>query len=134
MDVVAFPAGFLVVDLHVKRQRALASRKDRVEVIGEGAENMFAGLLAGRQIAPLAKPQHHVEEAEVRTSIGDGVMLATDGTNTNAAKRENAGLQCRLANHFDDFSHVEAGIEIGGVFNREMRHAGDHSNNSSPGA
>src|ERR1700687_887833 len=80
MDVVAFPAGFLVVDLHVKRQRTLASRKDRVEVIGEGAENMFAGLLAGRQIAPLAKPQHHVEEAKMRTSIGDGVMLATGGT------------------------------------------------------
>src|SRR5882724_11330474 len=48
MDVVAFPAGFLVVDLHVKRQRTLARGKDRVEVIGEGAENILAGLLADR--------------------------------------------------------------------------------------
>ena len=57
-------------------------------------------------------------------------MLATDGTNTNAAEWENAGLRRRLANHFDDFSHIEAGIKIGGVFNREMRHVGDHSNDS----
>src|SRR6266478_10102873 len=110
VDVIAFPAGFLVVDLHVERQREWARGKDRIEMIGEGAKNMLAGLLAGRKIAPLAQPQHHVEKAGMRTAVGDGVMLAADGTNTNAAERENAGLHRRLAHQFDDLADIEAGI------------------------
>ena len=81
-------------------------------------------FLAGREIAPLAKPQHHVEKAEMRAAVGNGVVLATDGTNPNTAERENAGLHRRLADHFDDLAHIEAGIEIGRVFDREMRHVG----------
>ena len=122
--VIAFPTGFLVVDLHVERQRELARGKDRVEVIGEGAKDVLAGLFAGREIAPLAEPQHHVEKAVIRAPVGDGVVLATDGANTNATGRENAGLHRRLADHFDNLAHIETGTEIGGVFDREMRHVG----------
>jgi hypothetical protein len=30
----------------------------------------------------------------------------------------------RPADHLDDLCHIQTGIEIGRVFNREMRHAG----------
>ena len=30
----------------------------------------------------------------------------------------------RFADHLDDLCHIKMGIEIGGVLNREMRHAG----------
>src|ERR1700733_7955362 len=46
VDVVALPAGFLVVDLHVERQRELALRKNGIEKVGEGSEDMLARLLA----------------------------------------------------------------------------------------
>ena len=39
--------------------------EDRIEMGGERLEDMFAGLLAGRQIAAFAQPQHHGEEAEI---------------------------------------------------------------------
>src|SRR3984893_6355345 len=122
VDVVALPAGFLVVDLHVERQRELARGKDRIEMIGQDAKNMFAGLLAGREIAPFAKPQHHVEKAELRIAVGDGKMLATDRPHADAAERKNPGLHRGLADHLDDLAHIDAGLEIGGVFDREMRH------------
>src|ERR1700676_2184042 len=73
VDVVALPAGFLVVDLHVEGQREFALRKDRIEMVGQDAENMFAGLLAGRQIAPLPESQHHIEKPEMRLAVGNGV-------------------------------------------------------------
>jgi hypothetical protein len=40
-------------------------------------------------------------------------VLAFDGADANAAEREDAGLNRGLADHLDDFSHVDAGIEIG---------------------
>src|SRR6202035_3870150 len=85
---------------------------------------MLSGLLAGRKIAPLAKPQHHVEKAEIRTSVGDGVVLATDGANPNAAEGKDAGLDRGLADHFDNLSYIDAGIEVGGIFQGKMRHIG----------
>src|SRR5262249_14388913 len=51
VDVVAFPARFLVVDLHVERQRELHVRKQRIKIGRQGLENMFAGLLTGREVA-----------------------------------------------------------------------------------
>src|SRR5882724_1002173 len=122
VNVVALPAGFLVVDLHVERQRELAGRKHRIEMVGQDAKNMLAGLLAGGEIAALAEPQHHVEKAEMFPAVGDGKMLAADGADADAPERKDAGLHRGLADDFDDFCHVDAGIEIGGVFDREMRH------------
>src|SRR5258706_5784820 len=122
VDVVALPAGFLVVDLHVERQRELARSKHWIKMVGQRAEDMFSGLLAGREIAALAKPQHHVEKAEMRIPVGDGVVLATDRTNADAAERKDPGLHRGLADHLDDFPHIDARIEIGGIFEREMRH------------
>ena len=49
VDVVALPAGFLVVDLHVERQREFAVREHRIEIGRQRLEDMFAGLLAGRR-------------------------------------------------------------------------------------
>src|SRR5438046_5616782 len=72
VDVVALPAGFLVVDLHVERQREFAFLEDRVEIGGQHFENMLAGVLAGREIAALAEPQHHREKAEMRRAISNG--------------------------------------------------------------
>src|SRR5450432_4384222 len=60
VDIVALPTGFLVVDLHVERQREQAGRKHRIEMVGQGAKDMFARLLAGGEVAALAEPQHHV--------------------------------------------------------------------------
>src|SRR3954452_11248887 len=110
VDVVAFPAGFLVVDLHVERQRELQVRKHRIEVGGQGLENMFAGLLAGGEVAAFAEPQHHVEKSEVLCAVGDGVVLAFDGADPDAAERENAGRDRFLANQFDHRGHVDAAI------------------------
>jgi hypothetical protein len=34
----------------------------RIEIGRQGLENMFAGLLAGGEVAAFAEPQHHVEK------------------------------------------------------------------------
>ncbi len=96
--------------------------KDRIQTGGECREDVVAGLLAGSEVAALAEPQHRVEESEFRTAVGDRIMLAAHGTNADAAERENAGFDRRLAYDLDDFCHVDAAIEIGGIFQREMRH------------
>src|SRR5450432_1734057 len=113
VDVVLLPAGFLVVDLHVERQREQTGGEHRVEMLGQHAKDMLAGLLAGGEVAALAEPQHHVEEAVLRPAVGDGVMLAADGADADAAERKNPGFDRGLANEFDDRGHVDAGVEIG---------------------
>src|SRR5713226_3094759 len=113
VDVVALPAGVLVVDLHVERQREPACSKHRIEMVGQSAENMLAGLLAGCEIAALAEPQHHREKPEMRRAIGNGVMLAADRPDADAAKRKDPGFHRGLADDFDDLAHIDARIEIG---------------------
>src|ERR1700735_1626554 len=124
VDVVALPAGFLVVDLHVERQGEFAASENRIEITGERLENMFAGLLAGDEVAAFAQAQHHIEESEMGLAIGDGELLAADGADANAAERENSGLHRGLAHDFHDLSHVNPPIEVGGILQCEMRHAG----------
>src|SRR4051794_332238 len=124
VDVVALPARLLVVDLHVERQRELAAGEHRIEIGRQRLEDVLAGLLAHWEIASLAEPQHHVEEAEMRTAVGNRKMLASDSAHPDAAEREDAGLDGRLADQFDDVGHVDALVEIGGIFNGEMRHGG----------
>ena len=74
---------------------------------------MLAGLLPGREVAPLAKPQHHVQEAKTLVAVGDGIVLAFDGADANAPEREDAGLDRGLADKLHDEAHVDAPIEIG---------------------
>src|SRR6201996_5463492 len=124
VNVVALPARFLVVDLHVERQGELGLRKDGIEMRGQRLEDMLAGLLPGGEGAAFAEPQPHVEEAEVRIAVGDRVVLASDGADADAAEREDAGLGRGLAYDFDHLGHVDALVEIGGIFDREMRHGG----------
>ncbi len=100
----------------------LLALEDGIEMVGQRAKDMFAGLLSGREIAALAKAQHHVEKAELRIAVGDRVMLAADSADADAAEREDAGFDRGLADDLDDLSHVEACIEIGGIFDGEMRH------------
>ncbi len=76
-------------------------------------ENMFAGLLSGREVAPLAKPQHHVEEAKTLVAVGDRIVLAPDGADANAPERKDAGLDGGLADQLHDEAHVDASVEIG---------------------
>src|SRR6266702_6004486 len=128
VDVVAFPTHVFVIDLHVKRQRELAVGEHRIEMSRQRLENMFAGLLAGCEISSFAKPQHHGEKAEVLPAVGDGIVIASDGTDTNAAEREDAGLNRSLADQFDDFPHIDVAIDVGGIFDREMRHFSYSSN------
>src|SRR6185437_10623487 len=71
VDVVALPARFLVVDLHVERQRELALCEHGIEMGRQRLENVLAGLLAGGEIAPLAEPQHHREKTEIGIAVGD---------------------------------------------------------------
>src|SRR5580704_7183169 len=122
MDVVARPAHLLVVDLHVERQREVAIGENRVEIARERLEDTLAGLLAGRKIAALAEPQQHREEGKIGIAVGNGVVLAADGANPRAADRKNPGLQRRLADDLDDPTHIDAGLQIGGIFDGEMRH------------
>src|SRR5581483_598151 len=91
-------------------------------MLRQGAEDVLAGFLARREVAAFAKAQHHVEKAVIRSTIGNGIVLAADGANADAAERENAGLDRGLAHDLDDLAHVEAGVEVGGIFDREMRH------------
>src|SRR6185312_9686968 len=118
VDVVALPARFLVVDLHVERQRELALCEHGIEMGRERLEDMLAGLLAGGEIAPLAEPQHHRKKAQIGVAVGDGVVLAFDGADADAAEREDAGLHRGFADDVDDLVHV------GRIFDREMRHGG----------
>src|SRR4051794_7499423 len=113
VDVIAFPACFLVVDLHVERQRELRVCKHRIKMSRQGLENMFAGLLPGREIAAFAEPQHHVEKAKVLVAIGDRIVFALDGADPDAAEREYPGRNRFLANQFHHRAHVDAAIEIG---------------------
>ena len=76
--------------------------KDRIEMDGERLEDVLAGLLARGEVAALAKPQHHGEKAVLRVAVGDGVMLAADGADANAAERKNAGFHRGLAHDLDD--------------------------------
>src|SRR6185312_12156800 len=124
VDIVALEAGFLVVDLHVERQREFGLRKHGIQVRRQHIEDMLAGLLAGGEVAAFAEPQHHVEKGEVRIAVCDRVMLASDGANADAAEREDAGLDGGLADDRDDRADVDAAVEIGGIFDREMRHGG----------
>src|SRR5215218_3251217 len=63
VDVVAFPARVLVVDLHVEGEREFRAYEHGIKMPGERLEDMLAGLLAGWQVAALANAQHHVEKA-----------------------------------------------------------------------
>src|SRR5947199_2579306 len=76
VNIVPLPACFLVVDLHVKRQRELAAGENRVEVARKNFENVFASRFPRCEIATLAEPQHHREKAELRIAVRDRVMLA----------------------------------------------------------
>ena len=91
---------------------------------------MLTGFLAGGEIPAFTKPQHHIEKAVSWPAVCDCVVLAANGAHADAAERENAGLHGRLADDIDDLGHVEAFIEIGGIFDREMRH-GDHSRSAA---
>src|SRR5262245_42483693 len=96
VDVIALPAGFLVVDLHVERQRERASGEDRIEMSRQRLEDMLAGLLARGEVTALAEPQHHREKAELRVAVTDRIVLAFDGADPDAANREDAGFHRRL--------------------------------------
>src|SRR5579871_6493250 len=112
VNVVAFPARLLVVDLHVERQSKLDLCEDGIEMSRERLENMLAGFLAGGEIAAFAEPQHHVEEGEVRIAVGDRVMLAFDGADADPAQREDAGLDRSLADDLDHLAHIDTLFEI----------------------
>jgi len=57
-------------------------------------------------------------------SVGNRIVLAAHGADADAAEREDPGFHRGLADHLDHRLHVDAGIEIGGIFKREMRHVG----------
>jgi len=40
-------------------------------------------------------------------------VLAFDRADANAAEREDPGFHRGLADHFDDFVHIDTGVEIG---------------------
>src|SRR5450631_3749247 len=103
-------------------------------MVGQRAEDMLAGFLAGGEIATLAEPQHHVEKAVLGLPVGDGKLLTADRANANPAEREDAGFHRGLADDFDDLVQVDAAIEIGRIFNREVRHAGSLPENLPPAA
>src|SRR6185437_12437597 len=122
VDVVAFPAHVLVVDLHLEREREGAFGEHRIEIGRQRLEDVLAGLLAGREIAALAEPQQHGDEAVIGVAVGNRKMLAAHGADAGAADRENSGFDRGLADHLAHLAHVDAGIQVGGIFEREMRH------------
>src|SRR5665213_1286782 len=124
VDVVAFPAHVLVADLHLERQREIALCENRVEIGRQRLEDMLAGLLAGGEIAALAEPQQHGDKTVIRIAVGDRIMLAAHGADAGAPDREDSGFNRGLADHLDHLGHVDTGIQIGGIFEREMRHDG----------
>src|ERR1700712_4307070 len=71
VNVVALPARFLVVDLHVERQREFALCKNRIEARRQRLEDMFAGFFPRGEVAAFAETQHHVKKTKIRTAIGD---------------------------------------------------------------
>src|SRR5215471_10111443 len=130
MNVVAFPARLLVVDLHVERQRKPAVRKERLKMSRQRLEDVLAGSFSGGEVAAFAKSQQHVEKSVICPAVGNGIVLASDGAITDAAEREDAAFHRGPAHDLDDFGHVDAPVEIGRIFYREMRH-GDHSRSAT---
>src|SRR4051794_9667726 len=124
VDVVALPARVLVVDLHVEREGEFGACEHGIEMPRERLEDVLARLLAGWQITAFTDAQHHVEKAVILPRIGDGIMLASDGADADAAEREDAGLDRGLAHHLARRADVEAVVEIARIFDREMRHRG----------
>src|ERR1700749_257458 len=92
VDVVAFPAHILVVDLDIEREGIVALGKDGIEVGGERFEDVLAGLLPGGKPPPPPKPPPHRDEAMIRIAIGDRVVFAAHGADARAADREDAGF------------------------------------------
>src|SRR6201999_4513056 len=88
VDVVAFPAHVLVVDLHFERQRERALGEYRIEIGRQRLEHVLAGLLAGDEIAPLAEPQQNGDEAVIGVAVGDRIVFAAHGADPRAADRE----------------------------------------------
>src|SRR5262245_3564378 len=107
MNVVAFPAGLLVVDLHVERQRERAAREHGIEIGGQRSEDVLAGLLARGEVASFAEPQQHGQEAIVIAAVGDRIMLAGNRAHANAADRKDAGLDRGPAHDLADFADIE---------------------------
>src|SRR5262249_2148803 len=99
----------------------------------ERLEDVLASLLARSQIAAFAEPQHHVEEAVLGIAVSNRIMLAAECANADAAEREDAGLDGGLAHDFDHLSHVESLVEVGGVFDGEMRHGGFSNSSDASG-
>src|SRR3954462_15589822 len=92
---------------------------------------MLAGLLADREIAALAKAEHHIKKPEMRPAVGDGIMLAADGADGNAAERKDSCLHRGPADDLDDLADIDPALEIGRVLDREMRHVRITPNDSS---
>src|SRR5262249_52947927 len=111
MNVVALEAGFLVVDLHVERQREFAAGEHGIEMAGQRAEDMFAGPFARGEIASLAEPQQHCQEAVVVAAIGNRIILAGDRAHPNAADGEHAGLHRGPAHNLADLADVHDVVE-----------------------
>ena len=89
-----------------------------------GPENMLAGFFESRKIASLAETQHHIEKSQMRVAVGDGVVLAANRPNANAAERKDSGFYRSLADQFDDRAHIDVLVEVARIFKREMRHVG----------
>src|SRR4051812_22228116 len=122
VDVVAFPARGCVVDLHVERQSELVVGEDGIEMPGEHLKDVCAGFVPCGEVTAFAEPQQHRKKRVVGAPIGDRIVLAADRAHADAANGEDAGFDCRLAHDFADLRHVEMGVEVGGIFDREMRH------------
>ncbi len=84
---------------------------------------MVAGALARGEVAALANAQHQRHKAELRVAVGDRIVVAADGADADAAKREYAGLDRGASDHLDHLAHIGALSEVGRIFDGEMRHA-----------
>src|ERR1700761_3935061 len=76
VDVVAFPAHILVVDLDVEREGEVATGEEGIEIARQRLEHVLAGLLAGREITSFADAQQQRDEAVLGIAVGNGIMLA----------------------------------------------------------
>jgi len=83
-----------------------------------------AGAPPGFDVAATPHFQRRIDEAVAGVAVADGDMVAAMGAHADAAERKHPGFGCRDANRLAQRRPVDHAVEIGRIFNHDMRHRG----------
>ena len=65
-----------------------------------------------------------MDKSVIRRTVGDAEMLGSVGPNANSAEREHAGLDRRCVQPVEQRIELKTLLDIGGIFDDQVRHTG----------